>query len=123
MTPSVHVNLTGGEGWIITASVAVIVTCLALLGLRVYEAQVYLTEWDDTRSDADEGARGVQRHDEELEEIRVYLAAAADTDELPAVRTDTSEAAEVLLAHWGDGLKPRPTPYPRQGAPGRHVAP
>jgi hypothetical protein len=60
--------------------------CLFRIGLDLYVTHVRIEDFDQTRDDADKGARGVERHEEELEAIKVYLAARddADTDETTA---------------------------------------
>lgn len=90
--------ILNAPAWLaVTAFIAVIVVAFALLGVEIYKVNVFAESWDQVVDDSDRGARGVERHDVELDEIRHHLA-SADTDEMPAAQP---------------APRPRPTPRPR----------
>jgi hypothetical protein len=87
--PRLQIVLTAPQWLVVTMLAFVIAAALFRIGLDLYVTHIRIEDVDQTRDDADKGARGVERHEEELEAIKVYLAARddADTDEMPAVPT------------------------------------
>ena len=97
MIPRLQIVLTAPQWLVVTMLAFVIAAALFRIGLDLYVTHIRIEDIDQTRDDADKGARGVDRHEEELEAIKVYLAARddADTDEMPVVRTDTDIAPKI----------------------------
>jgi len=109
--PSLRIVLTAPQWLVVTMLAFVIAAALFRIGLDLYVTHIRIEDVDQTRDDADKGARGVERHEEELEAIRTHLA-SADTGPL-----NTVEAPAVEVA---GGLRTGPTPYKRDK--GRHAA-
>jgi hypothetical protein len=112
---AVHISI---PTWIWWAALAVFV--IVDVAWNVYRVQAVLDQLDKATDDADKGARGVERHEEEIEAIKIYLAARddADTDEMPAVRTDTDIAPKIDVVGGAkiSVEKLRPVPHKREGA-------
>lgn len=86
IVPTFRIVLTAPQWLVVTMLAFVIAAALFRIGLDLYVTHIRIEDIDQTRDDADKGARGVERISEEIEEIRVYLAARddADTDETTA---------------------------------------
>jgi hypothetical protein len=113
--PRLQIVLTAPQWLVVTMLAFVIAAALFRIGLDLYVTHIRIEDIDQLRDDADKGARGVERHEEELEAIKVYLAARddADTDEMPAVPTDTATAHPAATANVKiEAL--RPVPHKRE---------
>lgn len=126
MIPHVTLNVDAPPGLVVLVALTIVVTCLAAFGLEIYKAQALLEEWDRTRDDADLGARGVERHDAELAELREEVTAAmlSHAEQIDALHdallTDTEPVtlptieAAAAIDEWHRLVTRRPVPHRRE---------
>ena len=97
----------------ITAFIAVIVAAAVMLILDLYRTQILAADWDTVCDQADQGARAADRHDHELEQIRIYLAARDDPDPDQTITADTVTAHPAVTRNIQTAAL-RPVPHKRQ---------
>jgi hypothetical protein len=111
--PNLRVVLTAPQWLVVTMLAFVIAAALFRIGLDLYVTHIRIEDIDQTRDDADKGARGVERHEEELEAMEATSwkrrpcgrttshhphTWRRTTDEMPAVTGGGLRLAVIAIA-------------------------